>query len=49
LARAAPRPVFSALDTERPIPRLPHWTAGAAAAMDGLLRLGQGPHEEGRR
>ncbi len=40
LGRPAPRPAFSALDTERPIARLPHWADGAAAAVDRLLSLG---------
>src|SRR5690606_752185 len=30
LNRPAPRPAFSALISERPIPRLPHWAEGAA-------------------
>jgi dTDP-4-dehydrorhamnose reductase len=37
LARPAPRPAFSALTSERPIPRLPEWFEGAAAAVDELL------------
>jgi len=39
-ARPAPRPAFSALATERPIPRLPHWAAGVAEAVDRLIPLG---------
>jgi len=35
--RPAPRPLFSALDTERPIPRLPHWAEGVAEAVDKLI------------
>jgi hypothetical protein len=31
---------FSALDTERPIPRLPHWAQGVAEAVDKLVPLG---------
>ena len=38
--RPAPRPAFSALDTERPIPRLPHWADGVAEAVDKLTALG---------
>jgi dTDP-4-dehydrorhamnose reductase len=38
--RPAPRPPFSALDTERPIPRLPHWAEGVAEAVDKLIPLG---------
>jgi dTDP-4-dehydrorhamnose reductase len=37
LGRPARRPAFSALATERPIPRLPHWADGVAAAVDRLL------------
>ena len=40
LGRPAPRPAFSALASERPIPRLPHWAAGVAEAVDGLIPLG---------
>jgi dTDP-4-dehydrorhamnose reductase len=40
LGRAAPRPPFSALISERPIPRLPHWAEGAAAAVDRLTGRG---------
>lgn len=40
LARPARRPAFSALQTERPIPVLPHWAEGTAAAVDSLLGLG---------
>jgi dTDP-4-dehydrorhamnose reductase len=36
LGRAAPRPAFSALGSERPVPRLPHWADGVAAALDEL-------------
>lgn len=39
IGRPARRPAFSALASERPIPRLPHWAAGTAAAVDRLLRL----------
>ena len=38
--RRAPRPAFSALASERPIPRLPHWAAGVAEAVDRLIPLG---------
>jgi dTDP-4-dehydrorhamnose reductase len=38
--RPAPRPPFSALDTERPIPRLPHWAEGVAEVVDKLIPLG---------
>ena len=38
--RPARRPAFSALDTERPIPRLPHWAEGVAEAVDRLVPLG---------
>ena len=38
--RPAPRPLFSALDTERPIPRLPHWAEGVAEVVDKLIPLG---------
>ena len=34
------RPLFSALDSERPIPRLPHWAEGVAEAVDRLIPLG---------
>ncbi len=37
--RPARRPAFSALDTERPIPRLPHWAEGVAEAVDRLVPL----------
>ena len=40
LDRPAPRPAFSALVTERPIPRLPNWADGAAEAVDRLIPLG---------
>jgi dTDP-4-dehydrorhamnose reductase len=40
LDRPAPRPAFSALGTERPIPHLPHWADGAAEAVDRLIPLG---------
>lgn len=39
LARPARRPAFSALETERPIPRLPDWVDGVATAVDRLLEL----------
>ena len=38
--RPARRPAFSALTSERPIPRLPHWAEGVAVAVDRLLALG---------
>jgi dTDP-4-dehydrorhamnose reductase len=38
--RPAARPPFSALETERPIPRLPHWAEGVAEAVDKLIPLG---------
>jgi len=38
--RPATRPLFSALDSERPIPRLPHWADGVAEAVDRLIPLG---------
>ena len=38
--RPARRPPFSALDTERPIPRLPHWAEGVAETVDRLIPLG---------
>lgn len=40
LGRPAPRPAFSALASERPVPRLPHWVDGVAAALEQL-----GPQE----
>ncbi len=40
LGRPAPRPAFSALVTERPIPHLPPWSAGVAEAVDRLIPLG---------
>jgi dTDP-4-dehydrorhamnose reductase len=40
LGRPAPRPPFSALASERPVPRLPHWAEGAAAAVDNLMSAG---------
>ena len=40
LDRPAPRPAFSALASERPIPRLPAWTDGVAEAVDRLIPLG---------
>ena len=40
LGRPAPRPPFSALTSERPIPRLPSWPNGVAAAVDRLLASG---------
>ncbi len=36
LGRPAPRPAFSALASERPVPRLPHWVDGVAAALEQL-------------
>jgi len=36
LDRPAPRPAFSALASERPIPRLPNWADGVAAALEEL-------------
>jgi dTDP-4-dehydrorhamnose reductase len=38
--RPAPRPLFSALGTERPVPRLPHWAEGVAEVVDRLIPLG---------
>jgi len=38
--RPAPRPAFSALASERPIPRLPSWEDGVAEAVDRLIPLG---------
>jgi len=38
--RPAKRPAFSALASERPIPRLPHWAEGVAEAVDRLTTLG---------
>jgi dTDP-4-dehydrorhamnose reductase len=40
LGRPAQRPAFSALVSERPIPRLPHWAEGVAEAVDRLTTLG---------
>lgn len=40
LGRPARRPAFSALASERPVPRLPHWAEGVAAAVDQLTALG---------
>jgi dTDP-4-dehydrorhamnose reductase len=40
LGRPAPRPAFSALATERPIPLLPSWAEGVAEAVDRLIPLG---------
>ena len=40
LGRPAKRPAFSALVSERPIPRLPHWADGVAEAVDRLTALG---------
>jgi dTDP-4-dehydrorhamnose reductase len=40
LGRPAPRPAFSALTSERPIPRLPHWADGVLEAVDRLTALG---------
>ncbi len=39
LGRPARRPAFSALASERPIPRLPHWAEGVATAVDQLTAL----------
>jgi len=38
--RRAVRPAFSALASERPVPRLPHWAEGCAEAVDRLIPLG---------
>lgn len=38
--RPAPRPAFSALGSERPVPRLPNWAEGVAEAVDRLIPLG---------
>ena len=40
LGRPAKRPAFSALASERPIPRLPHWAEGVAEVVDRLIPLG---------
>jgi dTDP-4-dehydrorhamnose reductase len=40
LGRPARRPAFSALASERPIPRLPHWADGVAEVVDRLTALG---------
>ena len=40
LGRPAKRPAFSALVSERPIPRLPHWAQGVAEVVDRLTALG---------
>jgi dTDP-4-dehydrorhamnose reductase len=40
--RPAPRPAFSALTSERPVPRLPDWCAGVREAVDQLLRGQEG-------
>jgi dTDP-4-dehydrorhamnose reductase len=37
--RPARRPAFSALTTERPVPRLPHWAEGVAETVDRLGTL----------
>ena len=37
---AGARPAFSALVSERPIPRLPHWADGVAECVDKLIPLG---------
>jgi dTDP-4-dehydrorhamnose reductase len=37
--RPARRPAFSALGSERPVPRLPHWAEGVAEAVDRLAPL----------
>jgi dTDP-4-dehydrorhamnose reductase len=42
LGRPAPRPAFSALTSERPVPRLPDWCAGVREAVDQLLRSQEG-------
>jgi dTDP-4-dehydrorhamnose reductase len=42
IGRPAPRPAFSALTTERPIPSLPGWPDGAAEAVDLLLAQEEG-------
>ncbi len=47
LGRPAPRPAFSALETERPVPHLPHWAQGVAEAVDGLMSLDEKQPEEG--
>ena len=39
LGRPAPRPAFSALATERPIPQLPVWPDGVAEVVDALITL----------
>ena len=36
LGLPAPRPAFSALASERPVPRLPHWADGVAVALEQL-------------
>ena len=38
--RPAPRPAFSALASERPVPHLPHWADGVAECVDRLIPLG---------
>lgn len=38
--RRADRPAFSALISERPVPRLPHWAEGVAETVDKLISLG---------
>jgi dTDP-4-dehydrorhamnose reductase len=40
LDQAAKRPAFSALASERPVPRLPLWAEGVAEAVDRLTGLG---------
>jgi dTDP-4-dehydrorhamnose reductase len=40
LGRPARRPAFSALTSERPIPRLPAWSDGVAEVVDRLTPLG---------
>jgi dTDP-4-dehydrorhamnose reductase len=40
LGRPARRPAFSALTSERPIPRLPSWVDGVVGAVDALIALG---------
>ncbi len=40
LGRPAPRPAFSALGSERPVPRLPHWADGVAEVLEVLVPPG---------
>jgi dTDP-4-dehydrorhamnose reductase len=37
LDRPAPRPAFSALGSERPVPRLPHWADGVEEVLEELV------------